>query len=85
MNAGKCQRLNCHGDLFIVSDIDGWHKECLLCSHETPMRNEEIVRLGLSPRRLNDVAPYTQSPSECRCTAFNTTPVFAHSKLGFKP
>ena len=79
MNAGKCQRPNCHGDLFIIYD-DGWYKACLLCSHQIPIQN-----LGLSPRRLNDVAPYTASPCECRVTAFNTTPVFAHSKMGFRP
>lgn len=82
MNAGKCQRPYCHGDLFITYD-NGWLAECILCERTRDLTPEELSKMGLSQRR--EIAPYTQSPSECRCTAFNTIPVFAHSKMGFRP
>lgn len=78
VTAGKCQRPNCGGDLFIVRDIDGWQTECSLCSHSKCLTSDEIVKYGLSPRRLSaDISPYTQTPMECS-TGFKTVAVFAN-------
>jgi hypothetical protein len=85
MITGRCPRC-LNGQLTIEND-EGWQEHCIQCSYIRPRPDIISITKGrriLNSRQFDVSVPYTSSPSECTCVAYNTIPMFARQNSLFK-